>query len=51
MAQTLDNSIKRRLANMGLYLLLGVLVIGFVIFLLVSIRSIKKSRSEMEKLF
>ena len=51
MAQTLDNSIKRRLAKMGLYLLLGVLVIGFVIYLLVSIRSIKKSRSEMEKLF
>ena len=36
---------------MGLYLLLGVLIFGFVIYLFVSIRSIKRSKSELEKLF
>ena len=36
---------------MGLYLLLGVLILGFVIYLFVSIRSIKRSKSELEKLF
>ncbi len=36
---------------MGIYLLIGILVVGFLIYMFISIRSIQKSKSEMEKLF
>jgi hypothetical protein len=36
---------------MAAYLLLGVILAGLILFIIVSISSIRKSRSEIEKMF